>query len=129
MEAKGRIYTVLKIDEVSNLGAAKIRIRSLVQASTKEDKGFTPADRDEIQAPKKAVYTKEMKEDGYTILVPAMAPDHFKILKGALSSEGYNFEFLEKVDTKVIDAGLKYVNNDSCYPSITVVGQMMEALE
>lgn len=129
LEAKGRIYTVLKIDEVSNLGAAKIRIRSLVQASTKEDKGFTPADRDEIQAPKKAVYTKEMKEDGYTILVPAMAPDHFKILEGALSSEGYNFEFLEKVDTKVIDAGLKYVNNDSCYPSITVVGQMMEALE
>ena len=128
LQAKGRIYTVLKIDEVSNLGAAKIRIRSLVQASDRsEEDGL--ASIQEIPRTKKAVYTEQMKEAGYNILVPAMAPDHFKILEGALKSEGYNFVFLDKVDRKVIDAGLKYVNNDSCYPSITVVGQMMEALE
>ena len=125
LKSYGKIYTVLKIDEVSNLGAAKIRIRSLVQAM--EEKGDREIPRVDI-SDNKVEFTKEMKEDGYTILVPAMAPDHFRILSKALASEGYNFEFLDKVDRNVINEGLKYVNNDSCYPSITVVGQFMEGL-
>lgn len=130
LQSKGKIYTLIKIDEVSNLGAIKIRIRSLIQALEEKKAEGTYKRKDESYAPKaNADFTKEMKKEGYTILVPAMAPDHFKIVQAALRSEGYNFEFLEKVDQDVINAGLKYVNNDSCYPSITVVGQMMEALE
>lgn len=123
LHRKGKIYTVLKIDEVSNLGAIKIRLRSLIQA----------LDGRQIR-PKKATigqvarFTKEMKE-GYTILAPQMAKDHFEILEKALSSEGYHIEFLKNVDRKIIDEGLRYVNNDACYPSITVVGQMMEAVK
>lgn len=122
----GKIYTVLKIDEVSNLGAAKIRIRSLVQAMEDKGEGEIPKisyEEDNIE------FTKEMREEGYTILVPAMAPDHFRILQAALESEGYNIDFLDKVDRNVINEGLKYVNNDSCYPSITVVGQFVEAMK
>ncbi len=130
LESKGKIYTLLKIDEVSNLGAVKIRIRSLIQAlSDTQGKPRAVRHRDESYAPAKVPFTKQMKQDGYTILVPAMAPDHFAILSEALKNEGYHFEFLEQVDQKVVDAGLKYVNNDSCYPSITALGQMFAALE
>lgn len=119
-----KIYTVLKIDEVNNLGAVKIRLRSLTQALTKRKrnvhrvhKGFD-----------RVVFTKEMGKD-YTILVPQMAPDHFEILKAAFDSEGLKIEFLTQIDRSVQEEGLTYVNNDACYPSITVVGQLMHAVK
>ncbi len=120
----GKIYTVLKIDEVSNLGAVKIRLRSLSQAINKR---ITKPKSLKLN-PEKVSFDRAKRET-HTILAPQMAPDHFEILESALKSEGLNIEFLPKVDSKVIDEGLKYVNNDACYPSITVVGQMMEALK
>lgn len=123
LAAHGKIYTVLKIDEVSNLGAVKIRLRSLSQAISKR----TTKPKSLKLNPEKVKFDKSKRET-HTILAPQMAPDHFDLLESALRSEGLNIEFLPKVDSKVIDEGLKYVNNDACYPSITVVGQMMEAL-
>ena len=129
LEAHGKIYTLLKIYEVSNLGAIKIRIRSLLQALNqkkieniefKED-----LSRLNYQTPE---FTKEMAEAGYTILAPQMAREHFRILEKVFQQYGINVEFLTEVNEKVLDQGLKYVNNDSCYPSITVVGQFMEAV-
>ena len=58
---------------------------------------------------------------------PDMSPIHFEILESALASCGYKVEVL-KADSKCIDYGLKYVNNDACYPSLIVVGQFMQAL-
>lgn len=78
---------------------------------------------------KKVPFTKEMKEEGWTILCPQMSPIHFQFVQTAMRSEGYNFEVLPSVDKGATDAGLKYVNNDACYPSILVTGQMMEALQ
>lgn len=124
LKEKGKIYTVLKIDEISNLGAVKIRLRSLIQAL----EGKNEIKPKENVMPKKVEFTKEMKKN-YTILAPQMAPIHFAIMESCLEAEGYKFEFLKTVDSKVIDEGLKYVNNDACYPSITVVGQMMEAVK
>lgn len=121
---KGKIYTVLKIDEISNLGAVKIRLRSLIQALEGKNE-IKP--RPGVM-PKKVEFTKEMKKE-YTILAPQMAPIHFEIMESCLEAEGYKFEFLKTVDSNVIDEGLKYVNNDACYPSITVVGQMMDAIK
>ena len=129
LEANGKIYTLLKIDEVSNLGAIKIRIRSLLQAlEQKEREGRELRKRPELLDYDKVEFTKKMKDEKYTILAPQMAREHFMILEKALQDGGYNIEFLQTVDNKVIDQGLKYVNNDSCYPSITVVGQLMEAV-
>lgn len=119
-----KIYTVLKIDEVNNLGSAKIRLRSLTQALEKRERKVHRVS----QGFDKVVFTKEMAKD-YTILVPQMAPDHFEILKSALHSEGLNIEFLTDISREVQNEGLTYVNNDACYPSITVVGQLMHAVK
>ena len=74
------------------------------------------------------VFTKEMKYS-HTIIGPQMSPIHFRILKHAFNACGYNFVILDAVDPKAVDTGLKYVNNDACYPSIIVAGQMIAALE
>lgn len=129
LKSAGKIYTLLKIDEISNLGAVKIRVRSLLEAlNQKKLEGIDF----EVQSLDKAYnfkpFTKEMREDGYTILAPQMAREHFRIMEGAFKDSPYKIEFLNKIDKDVINEGLKYVNNDSCYPSITVVGQMLEAV-
>ena len=192
LEAAGKVYTVLKIDEVSNLGAARIRVRSLLAAlkdqaddaaeresmnrgcpaasavletlatmpeavldkKTGATEGriaaelagasivpetFTEkADPEAAEALKqregtptefaRAQYTEEMKAQGYTILAPQMAPIHFELLIDIFHRFGYNLELLPSVDHGAVDAGLKYVNNDICYPSILTTGQVMEAV-
>lgn len=207
LEAAGKVFTVLKIDEVSNLGAARIRVRSLlaalkdqadesaesvhaplgcpaidfdpdkfiatpdaavadrtgaVEAALAEElakeaalesegkSGETPfapqppetftqkADPEHAATFKhhdgtttefpRAVFTQQMKDEGYTILCPQMAPIHFELLMEIFHRFGYNLELLPSVDHGAVNAGLKYVNNDICYPSILVTGQIMEAV-
>lgn len=69
-----------------------------------------------------------MRKD-YTILIPQMAPIHFELLEAAVRASGYHVELLRKCTQKTVETGLKYVNNDACYPSILVTGQMIEALQ
>lgn len=122
----GKIYTVLKIDEVNNLGAARIRIRSLLSAvKDREKKHIEP--RPVSTTYKRILFTEEMKKD-YTILCPQMSPIHFDILEPALRSCGYNIKVLPNDNKTAVDVGLKYVNNDACFPSLMVVGQIMDAL-
>ncbi len=122
---QNRIYTVLKIDEVNNLGAARIRIRSLLAAiEDRKRKNIEPVNKD--TAHHRVIFTEEMRKE-YTILTPQMSPIHFDILGPALASCGYNIEVLPS-DSSCVDYGLKYVNNDACYPSLIVVGQFMQAL-
>ena len=121
-----KIYTCLKIDEVNNLGAARIRIRSLLSAirvREKQNKQRTIRS----SAINKVKFTQEMRKD-YTILCPQMSPIHFDILESAFNACGYHFEVLSNDNRRAIDVGLKYVNNDACYPSLMVVGQIMDAL-
>lgn len=120
-----KIYTVLKIDEVNNLGAARIRIRSLIAAiRVRDKKGILPNVTDASHH--RVIFTKEMRKN-YTILAPQMSPIHFELLLPAMASCGYNIVTPESKKSN-IDYGLKYVNNDACYPSLIVVGQFMEAL-
>ena len=127
LTGSGKIYTVLKIDEVNNLGAARIRIRSLISAlRVREKKHY---ERHVISAAYNRVeFTKEMKDSGYTILCPQMSPIHFDLLEEAINSCGYHLKVLPGDNKSSVDTGLKYVNNDACYPSLIVVGQIMEAL-
>ncbi|NLP34761.1 MAG: 2-hydroxyacyl-CoA dehydratase [Clostridiales bacterium] len=121
-----KIYTVLKIDEVNNLGAARIRIRSLLSAiRERETKHIEPHLAD--AAHHRVIFTEEMKEN-YTILAPQMSPIHFDLLEPALKTGGYNVVVLPNDNRKSVDVGLQYVNNDACYPSLMVVGQIMDAL-
>ena len=122
----GKIYTLLKIDEVSNLGAARIRVRSLISAiRVREMRHYNKPIAQ--NAYNRVFFTKEMKKT-YTILCPQMSPIHFDLIEAAIRSFGYKLEILKNDDRTAIDTGLKYVNNDACYPSLIVVGQIMDAL-
>ena len=126
LTGSGKIYTCLKIDEVNNLGAARIRVRSLLAALRAREKN--PEKRDiRPSSIEKVVFTEEMRKD-YTILCPQMSPIHFNILEPAFNAEGYHLEILGNDNKDAVDVGLKYVNNDACYPSLMVVGQIMQAL-
>ena len=122
-----KLYTVLKIDEGSNLGAAKIRIRSLRAAMMEREKNGIRA----IPSNKpyeRRVFTKEMKEE-YTVMMPQMSPIHFRLLEKMMRACGYRAVELPPVTTNAVEEGLKYVNNDACYPTIVTLGQTIAALK
>lgn len=123
----GKIYTCLKIDEVNNLGAARIRIRSLIAAIRVREKKqakrtIVPANYNRV------IFTKEMREN-YTILCPQMSPIHFELIEPAFNAAGYNLVVPDVPARECVDVGLKFVNNDACYPSLIVVGQLMTAVK
>ena len=126
LDGSDKIYTCLKIDEVNNLGAARIRIRSLIAAirakqAQNKKRTIKPASIEKVS------FTKQMRKE-YTILCPQMSPFHFGIFEAAFNASGYNLEVLPNDNKHAVDVGLKYVNNDACYPSLMVVGQIMDAL-
>ena len=127
LEGSNKLYTVLKIDEVNNLGAVRIRIRSLIAAMNQRREQGIFAEPTEINY-EHAEFTREMFDDKFTILAPQMSPIHFEVLEPVFRHYGFNMEVLSNDNRNAIDFGLKYVNNDACFPSITVVGQIMEAL-
>ena len=126
LTSSDKIYTVLKIDEVNNLGAARIRIRSLIAAlRVRRQKHY---ERHVVSSSyNRVLFTREMKKD-YTLLCPQMSPIHFDLLEPAMRAFGYQMEVLKNDTRSAIDVGLQYVNNDACYPSLIVIGQVMEAL-
>lgn len=124
----GRLYTAIKIDEISNLGAARIRIRTLIAAARErrrkqEDGVFVPA-----RPLPHVVFSKEMR-DSHVILAPQMSPIHFDMLETVAATQGYRLVLLPKADRGAIDEGVRYVNNDACYPSLIVIGQLIQALK
>ena len=125
MNYRGRLYTSLKIDEGLNLGAVRIRLRSLKAAIQER----MQQDRDDVpDLPyEHAVFTKAMKAD-YTILVPEMSPIHFPIIEAAGRGAGYHLKVLPPMKED-IDTGLSYVNNDACYPAIITIGSLVRALQ
>ena len=126
LKSYGKLYTLIKIDEINNLGAIRIRIRSLLSSMKKRKKNDLENATGNYEL-NRVAFTKEMKKD-YTILVPQMAPIHFELFEAALQSEGYNVRLLRECSPKTVETGLKHVNNDACYPSILTTGQMIEAL-
>lgn len=123
----GKIYTVLKIDEVNNLGAARIRVRSLLSAVKDREHKHLAKATVVSNAHHRVIFTEKMRKE-YTLLCPQMSPIHFDILQPALKANGYNVDVLSNDNRNAVDVGLKYVNNDACYPSLMVVGQIMDAL-
>ena len=126
-EMHNKLYTVLKIDEGSNLGAAKIRIRSLKAAIEEREKNGIKHKDVNLEYSRK-IFDKKMKEE-YSLLIPQMAPIHFQFLEVALAQEGYKAIMLPSVTTDAVEEGLKYVNNDACYPTIVALGQIISYLK
>ena len=123
----GKIYTCLKIDEVNNLGAARIRIRSLLAAIRVKEKQNQKRDIKPSNY-ERVIFTEEMFKDNYTIICPQMSPIHFDLLVPAFRAAGYNLVIPDVPAKECVDVGLKYVNNDACYPSLIVIGQIMAAV-
>lgn len=130
LEAADKIYTSIKIDEVNNLGAARIRIRSLKAAIEERQSPEIQEKIVHFHPPKykRNPFTKEMKA-GYTIIAPQMSPIHFQFFEPSLNACGYNLKVLQETNAQTIDEGLRYVNNDACYPSIIIIGQILAALK
>ncbi len=124
LEAHGRIYTMIKLDEVSNLGAARIRLRSLLAALKRK----TPVAYSPKKFPERPHFTAECKSK-HTILAPQMAPIHFDLVQTVLQKYGYKVLIPDLPDKAAIDLGLRYVNNEMCYPAIVTAGQMLAALQ
>ena len=124
LESHGRIYTMIKLDEVSNLGAARIRLRSLLAALKRK----IPVAYQEIKTLPRPRFTADCKKT-HTILAPQMAPIHFDLIQSVLQKYGYRVEIPPLPDKAAIDLGLRYVNNDMCYPAIVVIGQLISALK
>ncbi len=122
-----KLYTVLKIDEVNNLGAARIRLRSLIAAMKLREQSQVVAIPKSPQY-HRTLFSKTMNKEQYTILAPQMSPIHFDILEPVFRRHGFQVEILKNDDRRAVDFGLQYVNNDACFPSITVVGQIMQAV-
>ena len=127
LTGSNKIYTCLKIDEVNNLGAARIRIRSLLSALRVKEKKheartIKPSNYERV------IFTEQMFKDNYTIICPQMSPIHFDLLLPAFRAAGYNLVVPEIPARECVDVGLKYVNNDACYPSLIVIGQIMSAV-
>ena len=124
LKYNNRLYTTIKIDEINNLGAVKIRLRSLIASMKKRtnNKKYLPYKFE------KNIFKKDMV-DTHTILVPDMSPFHMELLVSAINSEGYHAVYLKETTEESINTGLKYVNNDACYPSIIVIGQLITALK
>ena len=135
LSAKHKIHTLLKIDEGTNLGAVTIRLRSLQsvmeRSMRKHHNPEAPIETVIDDTPaydyERVVFTEEMRKN-YKILVPQMSPLHFQLLEPVLKSEGYDFDMLPAPTREDVEIGLKYINNDACYPAIIVVGQLMSAL-
>ncbi|MBQ1246991.1 MAG: 2-hydroxyacyl-CoA dehydratase, partial [Clostridiales bacterium] len=136
LESSGKLYTLLKIDEVSNLGAARIRMRSLVVAMNERleleanGKSASKVSADSDDAPytvHRVEFTKEHKKN-HTILAPQMAPIQFEFVESVFHKHGYKLKLLKQATREDIECGLKYVNNDACFPTLIVVGQMINAI-
>ena len=179
LESAGGVYTSLKIDEVSNLGAATIRLRSLAAASEARAAEKTahaeeavreacdeadgtvddaveidttaPADEPsamaaaqtveetadrseasgavggrELPGATSPVFTEAMRAT-HTILMPQMSPVHFRPLEPLMRRLGYKVELLQSATRDDLEVGLRYVNNDACFPAIMVIGQLIGA--
>lgn len=126
LQSHQNIYTTLKIDEVSNLGTAKIRVRSLKAAISERDRNAFVPQEIEPYTLSRVPFTKENRKR-HTVIFPQMSPVHFKLFEAVLNANGYHAILLDEASAADVEAGLKSVNNDACYPSILVTGQLVNA--
>jgi predicted CoA-substrate-specific enzyme activase len=135
LQARNKIYTLIKIDEGSNLGAARIRIRSLkagvrerATEGAREGAKSPQAFAEKSSAFRSVLFTHKMKKE-HTLLCPQMSPIHFQFLEAAFRTSGYQVAILPDLDKGAVEDGLKFVNNDACYPCVLVTGQLIHALK
>jgi predicted nucleotide-binding protein (sugar kinase/HSP70/actin superfamily) len=132
LERAGKPHTLIKIDEGRNNGAARIRIRSLLArvggsvrsrgSAPNPARGARPLENPALQP--RAAGKRSLR----VVLCPPLSPHHFQFLPAAMRGSGVDFRVLPEGGRAEVELGLKYVNNDMCYPAFMVVGQFLRAL-
>ncbi|MCR4665933.1 MAG: acyl-CoA dehydratase activase-related protein [Desulfovibrio sp.] len=122
----GGLYAQIKLDEGTNLGAARIRIRSLI-ATMREKQRTIRCTRPQSD-PSPPLFQDSMRKT-HTILIPQMSPIHFEFIEAVFEGCGFKACLLPTVDREAIALGLRYVNNDACFPAIVVIGQLLQAVQ
>lgn len=122
LKRRGKGMTILKIDDVNNIGSLRLRIRSLVESLK-----FSGGERKIIPFKTLPTFTKE--EKNRTILAPYFADSYSELLPALFQIMGYKLINLPPADTDTAEIGLKYANNDICYPATLVVGSIIKAMQ
>ncbi len=123
----GKIYTLIKMDEIANLGAVKIRLRSMLEA-VRENKGrIQGATRYGKSKKNTRVFMPEDK--GRTLIAPYFSPFYSPLIPAAFRPFGYKVDVLPPQDNISVELGLKTINNDMCYPAIIVAGDIIKAFK
>ena len=119
----GKNLTILKIDDVNNIGSLRLRIRSLVESCKAELAETSTVDR-------KFATTKifEKEDRQRTIIAPYFAEGYSEFLPSLFKLVGYNLVVLPTGNQEAAETGLRYANNDICYPATIVVGSIINAL-
>jgi len=118
----GRPYVNIKIDEMANLGAVKIRIKSLIKTL---EEGYKGVAEERIHI--KEFHRKKDKEK--LIIGPFFAEFYNEVLEAVFANSGFNLVIPKEQQKNILDVGLKYVNNDMCYPAIIIIGDILNQLE
>lgn len=121
----GKAYTLLKLDDINNVGSMKLRVRSLVE-SLKLVREHKEMERKKAAEPFR---TTPVCEDlrKKKILVPYFTPFISPLIPAVMRVAGYDVETLPMSDTESCDWGLKYANNEVCYPATLIVGDIIKA--
>jgi predicted nucleotide-binding protein (sugar kinase/HSP70/actin superfamily) len=125
IERHGKLHTLIKIDEGKNNGAVNIRIRSLLSSVRRKTREISSEPCGGKRAP---AASGQISRKTRTILCPPLSAHHFHFLETAMRREGLDFRVLPEGGRESVELGLRYVNNDACYPAMVVVGQFIEAL-
>jgi len=133
LEQAEKMHTLIKIDEGSSLGAARIRIRSLMAAVRDRQRASGGRAFANVQPASKLCADKVLFTDAmratHDMLIPQMAPLHFSLLEEVFHRQGYRARILEKVTPEAVESGLTLVHNDACYPALVTIGQLMHAIQ
>lgn len=126
LKRKGKSHTILKVDDVNNPGSLRLRIRSLIESLAHRDKGKEEKRR---QSSPSATAVFTAKDKKRTLLVPFFSEIYSPFLAVLFKLMGYHAVTLPPPNSKSIDYGLQYANNEVCYPATLVIGDFIQALE
>jgi len=125
IRSSSKIHTLIKMDEIANLGAVKIRLRSMLEA-VKENKGNTRVSGADRKKTNRLAMDIDSKK---TLIVPFFSPFYSPLIPSAFRPLGCRVEVLPPQDKASVEFGLKTINNDMCYPSILVAGDIIKAFQ
>ncbi|MBU0651750.1 MAG: 2-hydroxyacyl-CoA dehydratase, partial [Proteobacteria bacterium] len=124
IQGEGKIYSLIKMDEITNLGAVRVRLRSMLEAIRERSRTGKPTSRQG-----RGDHPSGQNSEGRTILIPWFSPLYSPFIPAVFASFGCRVELLAPQDRSSVDVGLRYVNNDMCYPAVILIGDIIKAFQ